>query len=726
MNNKSTPRYKWWLVSPLVGLLSLAMVQVPESGNLIKNPSFEEVQGDLPANWTLEAPLRSRGSAVLDATTGRSGGRVLHLSPNGRNTDQNQPFGLGQAFPAKGLADKRVRLRAAMRVQDGAVGVVLVLVMGRGNRKLGMTSLWQGKATTELEMQQQTFEVDRAVEYLIVGCVVNGTRGSAWFSDLFVGVEGTGPEAPAVAPAIPDKNQSVSITVDAGQVLKPVSRDLFGTNVEWIYDANGIWNDKASEIRPEMVDAGKKLGLGPVRFPGGVFADFYHWRDGIGPRSSRPISPHFSDPDKSRNSFGTDELVQFCRRTGAEPMLQVNIITGTPEEAAEWVGYCNLPNHPERIRNGSPLPFKVRYWELGNEPYLRTDQKALKKTELDPEDYADRFLKFSKAMKRVDPTIRVGGVGGHNFGAYGMVRNSDWDKVVLQRAGRAMDFFAVHNAYAPVMASMGKGSVEEVYEAMLAFPQWIETDLKQVNREIETFVPDGASRIKIAVTEWGPFFHILPTDPFIAHTKTLGSALYVAAALQTFLTADRVEIANFFKLTEAAFMGSIDFEGQPKASYYAIQMFSKHFGTQLVATAAEGPTYRSRTMGMAAALPNVPYVTAVSSLNGDGSRLYILAVNRHLTSPLRVHVRTLGFRPRRTATVWTLTGPSVDANNGHPLPPIPGFKISPQAQASRHSMFDNGKPGTVIPQQSEFTAASEEFDIVLPALSVTSLELVRR
>ncbi len=720
-------RLRFGRLAPAVAvLLVLARLQALQSVNWIKNPGFEVHQGSLPADWTIEAPLRSRGSAKWEASEGKPGYRLL-LTPNGRNTDSNQPFGMGQAFPAKELAGKRVTFRAAMRVQDGATAVTLLLVMGRGNRRLSMTSLWQGKETRSLEIQEKTIDVDPGVEYLIVGCVVNGTRGSAWFDDLFLGANDvTTPERAAERTTEPSANNpSVSITVDANRILKPVSRELFGTNIEWIYDANGIWSDQAAGARPEIANAASELGLGPVRFPGGVFADFYHWRDGIGPRSSRPVRPHYSDPDRSRNAFGTDELAEFCRRTGAEPMLQVNILTGTPEEAADWVAYCNLPNHPERIRNGSPSPYKVRFWEIGNEPYLRTDRASIKKTELSPEEYADRFLKFATAMKKVDPTIRVGGVGGHNFGAYGMVRDANWDRVVLQRAGKAMDFFAVHNGYAPVGASQGKGSVEEVYQAMLAFPQWIERDLKDVNKDIETYAPESAGRIKIAITEWGPLFHVLPSDPFFAHTSTLGSALYVSGVLQAFLNADRVEIANFFKLSEAAFMGMLDFQGQPRASYYAMQMFTRHFGTQLVATATTGPSFDTRTMGMAAALQNVPYVQTVSSLSPDGSRLYILAVNRSFSGSIRAHVRTAGFQPRPAGNVWTLAASRVDANNGHSFPPIPGWKIGPQAQAAGGS-FDSGKPGTVVPRQYQITLAGEDFDIVLPALSLTSLELVRR
>ena len=116
----------------------------------------------------------------------------------------------------------------------------------------------------------------------------------------------------------------------------------------------------------------KELGIPVLRWPGGCFADDYHWRDGIGPAAKRPkdVNIHWGMYTED-NSFGTHEFIELCRLIGAEPYLAGNVGSGTPQELRDWVEYCNYPTgsslSDERAANGSPEPFKVRYWGVGNE-----------------------------------------------------------------------------------------------------------------------------------------------------------------------------------------------------------------------------------------------------------------------------------------------------------------------------------------------------------------------
>src|SRR6516164_9239982 len=138
----------------------------------------------------------------------------------------------------------------------------------------------------------------------------------------------------------------------------------------------GMWVGKNSPIpnvngfRKEVVDYLKELGVPVLRWPGGCFADDYHWREGIGPKRPKRVNIHWGNYVED-NSFGTHEFIAFCRLIGAEPYFAANVGTGSPQEMRDWIEYCNYPSGSaladERATNGSPEPFRVKYWGVGNE-----------------------------------------------------------------------------------------------------------------------------------------------------------------------------------------------------------------------------------------------------------------------------------------------------------------------------------------------------------------------
>ncbi len=161
--------------------------------------------------------------------------------------------------------------------------------------------------------------------------------------------------------------------------------------------------------RKELVEAARRVNARILRWPGGCFASFYDWRDGIGPRPSRTARPSKFWGGLCQNDVGTAEFIQFCRLVEAEPFICVNVMTATAEDAAEWVAYCNAPaSHPVgalRKRDGFAEPFGVTYWELGNETFRK----------FGPRQYAQRCVEYARAMRAVDPTIKLVLIG---YGAY--------------------------------------------------------------------------------------------------------------------------------------------------------------------------------------------------------------------------------------------------------------------------------------------------------------------
>jgi alpha-N-arabinofuranosidase len=716
----------------LASAILLPACQSPESSvvaqdrNLVTNPGFEQADKALPSGWLIDGKVKDRGNLTLDGSVHKSGNRSLLLSPNSRNRDANNPYGVGQQIRVTGLGGKQLQVAAALRVKDGASASVLVFAVAKNGKFIGTVHLQQSEETADFVVKTDSLKLDPATDSIIVACAASGESGRVWFDDISVVPAGDS-NAGASTPVSNGSPLRASVEIDTRKVLRKIPKTLYGTNLEWPYDGHGVWDAGKGRVNPDVLEASKQLGLGLVRFPGGVLADYYHWKQGVGPTGSRPMIPHIVDPGKSRNSFGTDELIQYCRSVGAEPLLQVNLITGTPEEAAEWVAYCNRADNKDRIANGYREPHHVRYWELGNEQYMKHG-KDTERSFLSPQEYVSRARAFATAMKRVDPSIQLGIVSGVNSGNYTVVADSRWNRTVLEQLASTTDFVAIHNAYAPAIMNQGELPFDDVYRALLAFPVLLAQNLKTVQDEISRYGPSlGGGNPKIAITEWGPLFQVSASSPWVGHTKTLGSAIFAASVLRTMLLADRVDIAAFFKLTERNhFIGWMDQQNQPKPTYYALQMYTRHFGEQVVPASVSSPTYKSRAAGSIAAVANAPYLESIASLNADGSRLYLLVINKHFTSPIHAAISLSGFVPRAEGRLHVLTAASIDANNGNDLPVHPGVTWARQAHAPQGSLFEQGHPGAVAIHSSELHDAAAKFERDFAPLSITVVELTRK
>jgi len=193
-------------------------------------------------------------------------------------------------------------------------------------------------------------------------------------------------------------------------------------------------------VRRDVLERVKALRPAFVRWPGGNVAQDYHWLWGVGPRDERVTLVNLSwrnEPEPS--DFGTDEYIQFCRNTGAEPSITVNVEGrgATPEEAAAWVEYCNGAPTTKygamRAANGHPSPYNVRYWEVGNEIW-----GSWVRGHSDAETYARNFNRYAKAMRAIDPNIKLIAVGDNDM---------RWNRTVLSRSGEGIDYLAIHHYY---------------------------------------------------------------------------------------------------------------------------------------------------------------------------------------------------------------------------------------------------------------------------------------
>lgn len=564
----------------------------------------------------------------------------------------------------------------------------------------------------------------------------NGKGGATWFDDVsVVPVADSRPaperrNAPQPAPR-PDPSRrsdsqsglKATVSVNTTTVIRTIPRTLYGANLEWRFNGLNLWQEKQGRLDPRMTELSRDLGVSLLRYPGGYYADFYHWKAGVGPLNRRPEMQHEPSSDlKSKPLFGTDEALQFAREIGGELQILTNAGTGTPQEAAEWVRYVNRPRQ------------QVRFWEIGNELYIKNATVESSMITIDPPTYARKFGEFARAMRAVDPTIKLMAIGGENYGRYQSISFPNWLKIVLEQQSDQIDFIAVHNAYAP-MPDNDNADFRTVYRAMLAAPTLVGRNLETVSGIIDRYAQKNASRIKIAVTEWGPAFRFSFDSKFVDHPKTLGSALFSVSMMKTFIESPKVDIANLLSLHDISVFGAIgsrnvDFppnsDWYPTARYYALQLFTRHFGTRLVQSTSESPTFDSSAVGLTEAVKNVPYLDVVSSLSADGRQLYIIAVNKHFDQPIEAAVSLGGFVPADQATTWTLNGTGLDANTGTGIIHVPGLVVPPQRQDSQNPRFFKGGDKEITFESSPLRVAGGQFTYRFPAHSATSIVLTRR
>ncbi|MCC6739315.1 MAG: hypothetical protein IT452_09730 [Planctomycetia bacterium] len=693
--------------------LLLALAVNAHAGNLLKNGGFESGPARPPEGWTLEDRARPLGALEWDESA-PGGKRALRLVPTPKNTRLDAPFGVGQSIPVETLAGKTLRVAARLRCDGAAVGQVVTLVVRRGGAfELGPT-LKDEILKGQWRLYRNSLRLPRDATSVVLVLAVLGTSGTASFDDVEL-AEGPSRVEEDRALDLEAAKTTVRVSVDAGKDLRRVNTDVFGTNIPWVWNGNWLWDDRANRLDPALVALSRDLGPSVLRFPAGFFADYYHWRDGVGDRSKRPERPHDVGKETSPNNFGTDELVEFSRLTGGRLMLQANIVTGTPEEAAAWAGYLKSKGALDR----------VAYWELGNESYLNDGGPQSATSARTPREYAALVKPFAKAIRAVDPDAKIIAIGAERWEARdGAGADHDWNGPVLEAAGDDIDALAVHVGYYPICYPDRDEPVETVYRFMLAGPEAVAAKFARFEGDIRRHAPGRAGKIGLALTEWAPFFHFKPDERFVDHIRTLGSAVYTAALARLLLDTPGVRVANYFQLCDPIFNGTIGANGKaPRATYYALQLFTRHFGTTLVPSSAAGPAFDAPSLGYGGDIQEAPYVLVLASRSEDGRRLFVMAINRNLSAGMPVEVEVKGFAPKAAGIAWRLSGKAMDAHNGCDNFTPPGMTWAKQAHAEGSPAFEEWKAGSVTLEGRPFAGFGGTFRDVLPEHSVTVYEM---
>ena len=342
------------------------------------------------------------------------------------------------------------------------------------------------------------------------------------------------------------------ITLNPTDTIATINPNIYGHFAEHlgrcIYD--GIWVGPDSAIpnidgfRKDIVEAMRKLKPPVIRWPGGCFADDYHWQDGVGPRSQRPrrINIHWGEVVES-NQVGTQEFIRFCRLVGAEPYFCGNVGSGTPRELREWVEYCNFPHSgpdgsswaQQRAADGTPEPFNVNYWGVGNENWGCGGNFS-------PEDYCTEFRRFASFVRGFGKKLTVIACGPAN-------NDVEWTDRFFRKLNKDywpfnnIDGFAAHY-YCGTAGTATEYTQDEWYRLL---EKGLKMEELVVQQRAAMDAWDPQRRIGLIVDEWGTWHPVEKgTNPaFLYQQNTIRDALVAANTLDIFNRhADKVVMSN--------------------------------------------------------------------------------------------------------------------------------------------------------------------------------------
>ena len=471
----------------------------------------------------------------------------------------------------------------------------------------------------------------------------------------------------------------------------PVDPRIFGGFLEHMGRAvyQGVYDPECAHadedgFRRDALDELRRLNMTAMRYPGGNFASGYHWGDGVGPRPERPTVRELAWQSIERNHFGTDEYMKLCGKMGWTPMLTVNMGTGTPEEARNWVEYCNAPAGTRfanlRAANGNPEPHAVKLWCLGNEmdgPWQLGHVPA--------EHYSIRAQQAAKMMKDVDSRIELVACGSSGPG---MPTYMEWDRQVLEYLGDFADYISLHRYV---------GNRDNDTADYLALTNSIDRQIEEIDAVCRFVQGKRRSRKRayLCFDEWNVWYKNMQMDGegkfaphLIEEVYNLEDALVVSGFLHSFIRhADVVKIANIAQIVNV--IAPIQTRGDDllvQSIFYPFEMFSRRREGISLEMHVIGPGYEGKTHGA------VHFVDASAVLNDP--QLHVFLTNRNLNESAHVQIKVADRSIIALENAELLTGPDATAYNSFEQPQI----IKPSPFSECHLL--NGRAEMELPTLS--------------------------
>jgi alpha-N-arabinofuranosidase len=488
------------------------------------------------------------------------------------------------------------------------------------------------------------------------------------------------------------------LVIHADQPGAEISRNIYGQFSEHLGHCiyGGIWVGEDSPIpntrgiRNDVVAALKKIQVPVLRWPGGCFADEYHWMDGIGTPTNRPsmINTHWGGVTEN-NHFGTHEFLDFCDQIGAAPYVSGNLGSGTVQEMMEWVEYmtsdADSPLANLRRQNGREQPWKIPYFAVGNESWGCGGNMT-------PEYYADNFRRYNTFIKN------YGGDKIYRIACGASDSNYHWTEVLMKNVGYQMNGLSLHYYTLPTGNWSHKGSATEFNEA-----EWFNTLQRALF--MDEFVTkhsaimdkyDPQKRVGLIVDEWGAWYDVEPgSNPgFLYQQNTLRDALVAGVTLNIFNHhADRVKMANIAQMINVlqAMILTDNEKMTVTPSYWVFEMDTVHHDATLLPSELQSVDYPFGDK-------KIPAVSASASRDKTG-RIHVTLCNLNPNQSIEVPCELQGARAQKLSG-RVLTAPEMNAHNTFDQP-------------------DNVKPT----EFNAFKLTDNGFVTTLPAKSVVVLEV---
>ncbi|WP_020210164.1 alpha-N-arabinofuranosidase [Gilvimarinus chinensis] len=457
------------------------------------------------------------------------------------------------------------------------------------------------------------------------------------------------------------KDHTVEIEFDASESGPLIHKDIYGQFAEHlgrgIYE--GVWVGEDSDIpntrgfRNDVLNALRDINVPLVRWPGGCFADEYHWREGIGPRDERPVkvNTHWGGVEEP-NTFGTHEFFEFVELLGADAYVNGNLGSGSVQEMAEWMEYMTGDKGStlaeERRKNGREEPFEIAYFGVGNEAWGCGGHMR-------PEYYSDLYRHYSTFLKaphgKMPKLVASGGTGD----------DTSWTDVLSKNVEQKMDGISFHYYTLPLGDWDKKGRAVD-------FPkdEWAKTMAQTY--EMDRFIQmnlavleenDPDNTVKLYVDEWGTWYDPEPErDPgFLYQQNTLRDAVVAAVNFNIFHKyADRVTMTNIAQMVNV--LQAMILTDKEKMvltpTYYAYGLYKVFQNSTSIPFEIKAPGYKVGDK-------SVPAVTA-SVARGDDGKLYMALVNLDPENGADIKLDIDGVTAKR-AVGQMLTAEAMDARN---------------------------------------------------------------
>jgi alpha-N-arabinofuranosidase len=482
------------------------------------------------------------------------------------------------------------------------------------------------------------------------------------------------------AQAAAKSDQTARIYIDTRRTIAPLDRNLFGSFLEQlgraiydgIYDPGSKLSD-SNGFRKDVMQEVRTMGVPIIRYPGGNFVSGYNWLDGVGPKQDRPKVLDKAWDAMNTNQFGTNEYMTWCKAVGTLPLMGLNLGTGTPEQAAALLEYCNIDKGTQwsdlRRKHGYPEPYNVKHWCMGNEmdgPWQIGHMTAT--------EYGMKAQDTARQMRYVaqDPELQLIACG--SSGPF-MPTYLEWDREVLEQCYDYVDGLSLHR-YLGNNEETGEDSAK--YLAMnLTMDQQIAESLAVC--DLVRGHKRSKKKLWLSFDEWNVWYRARSGDAVDGHRKEaphlleeiydLEDALLVGGMLNTLIrNADRVKIACLAQLINVIAPVMTNENGLFRQTiYYPYVWALQNARGKVLNVLVESPTYDVK------GLDAVPYLDAVATNDNGKTSLFVL--NRDLAKSHAVELVWEDQAPNQVLTAQILTGSDLKAVNGFDAPE----RVKPQA-----------------------------------------------